>query len=67
MQICDYTVPELNRYRELCNFTPEERTLFDYRAKDKMSLECCAEYMNVSVTTIKHINKKIKSKIERVS
>lgn len=29
----EYTKPELDRFRELCNFTEDERRLFDYLAR----------------------------------
>lgn len=65
MKIYDFTVPELNYFREYCNFTEEERILFDYRSKN-IPLETCAEIMNVSLSTIKRMNKKIQNKIIKV-
>lgn len=65
MKIYDFTVPELNYFREYCNFTEEERMLFDYRSKN-IPLETCAEIMNVSLSTIKRMNKKIQNKIIKV-
>ena len=65
MKIYDFTVPELNYFREYCNFTEEERMLFDYRSKN-IPLETCAEIMNVSLSTIKRLNKKIQNKIIKV-
>lgn len=65
MKIYDFTVPELEYFRAQCNFTPEERALFDMRSAN-ISLEQCAENMNVSVSTAKRISKKVNSKIVRV-
>lgn len=65
MKIHDFTVPELNYFREYCNFTEEERMLFDYRSKN-IPLETCAEIMNVSLSTAKRMNKKIQNKIIKV-
>ena len=65
MKIYDFTVPELNYFREYCNFTEEERMLFDYRAKN-IPLETCAEIMNVSISTAKRISKRVNNKITRV-
>ena len=65
MKIHDFTVPELNYFREYCNFTEEERMLFDYRSKN-IPIETCAEIMNVSISTIKRMNKKIQNKIIKV-
>lgn len=65
MKIYDFTVPELEYFRAQCNFTPEERELFDMRSLN-IPLEQCAENMNVSVSTAKRISKKVNSKIIRV-
>ena len=62
MKIYDFTVPELNYFREYCNFTEEERMLFDYRSKN-IPLEKCAEIMNVSISTAKRISKRVNNKI----
>lgn len=65
MKIHDFTLPELNYFREYCNFTEEERMLFDYRSKN-IPLETCAEIMNVSLSTAKRISKRVNSKIVKV-
>lgn len=65
MKIYDFTVPELNYFRQNCNFTREERMLFEYRSKN-IPLEQCAELMSVSVSTVKRLSRKVNSKIIRV-
>lgn len=65
MKIYDFTQPELNYFREYCNFTEDQRTLFEYRAKN-IPLEQCAELMNVSVPTIKRLSRKVNNKIIKV-
>jgi hypothetical protein len=65
LKIYDFTVPELNYFRDYCNFTEEERILFEYRAKN-IPLETCAEIMNVSLSTAKRISKRINNKIIKV-
>ena len=65
MKIYDFTLPELNYFRDNCNFTEDERILFDYRAKN-IPLETCAEIMNVSLSTAKRISKRVNSKIVKV-
>lgn len=65
MKIYDFTQPELNYFREYCNFAPEQRTLFEYRARN-VPLEQCAELMNVSVPTIKRLSRKVNNKIIKV-
>lgn len=65
MKVYDFTEPELEHFRNTCNFTAEERELFDYRSKN-IPLERCAELMNVSVSTIKRLSRKVNNKIIRV-
>jgi DNA-directed RNA polymerase specialized sigma24 family protein len=65
MKICEFVKPEIEYFRQQANFTDDERTLFDMRCVN-VPLEECAERMNVSVSTVKRLNKRIKSKIERV-
>lgn len=43
MQIKDYTKPELDRFRSLCNFTDTEMAFFDLRASGATLDECCGD------------------------
>ena len=63
--IYDFTVPELDMFRELCNFTPDEREYFELRAKGKSNVEI-ALTMNVSESKVSKLARKVKSKILRV-
>lgn len=65
LKIPDFTKPEIDFIKENANFTSQEEMLFDLR-NDEHCLEECAELMNVSVSTIKRINKRMKSKIIRI-
>ena len=65
LKIYDFTEPELEYFRKMCNFTDEQRVLFEYRSKN-IPLEQCAELMNVSVSTVKRLSRKVNSKIIRV-
>lgn len=65
MKIRDFTVPELNRFRELCNFTNDELTYFNLRARDKSNVEIAIE-MNISEAQVSKLAKRVKSKILRV-
>lgn len=65
MKVYDFTVPELNYFRTYCNFTKDEKILFELRAKN-IPLERCAEIMSVSVSTIKRLSRKVNNKIIRV-
>lgn len=52
MKISEFTVPELRVLVQECNFTKDEIVLFNLRARD-ISLETCAEMMNLSVSSAK--------------
>lgn len=65
MKVYDFTVPELNYFRTYCNFTKDESTLFEYRARN-IPLEQCAELMSVSVSTVKRLSRKVNAKIIKV-
>jgi transcriptional regulator len=65
MKICDFTKPELDKFRELCNFTDDEMCYFNLRAKDKSNVQVALE-MNVSEAKVSVLARKVKSKIYRV-
>lgn len=65
MQIYDFTKPELDKFRELCNFTDDELEYFNLRSKNKSNVEI-ALIMNVSESKVSKLAKKVKSKILRV-
>lgn len=65
MKLRDFTVPELNRFRELCNFTDDEMQYFNLRSKDKSNIQIAFE-MSVSESQVSKLAKRVKSKIKRV-
>jgi len=65
MQIYDFTVPELNKLRELCNFSDSELEYFNLRAKHKSNVEI-ALTMHVSESQVSKLARKVKDKIKRV-
>jgi len=65
MKIYSFTRPELDYFELECNFTSDELKLFRLRSK-AMPLEDCAEEMNVSVSTVKRLSRRVNDKIERV-
>lgn len=65
MKISDYTKPELDRFRELCNFTSDETLYFNYRSQDT-SNKNIAELMCVSDTKVSILARKVKDKIRRI-
>jgi DNA-directed RNA polymerase specialized sigma24 family protein len=64
MQIRDFTQTEADYLEAVCNFTPDENTLFHLRLKD-VTLEDCAERMNRSVDSVKQLSRKVNAKIQR--
>lgn len=65
MQIYDFTIPELERLRDLCNFSPQELEYFDLRAKHKSNIQI-ALTMYVSESQVSKLARKVKDKIKRV-
>ena len=64
-KIRDFTVPELNMFRELCNFTDAELEYFNLRSRDKSNVEI-ALTMHVSEAQVSKLAKRVKSKMIRV-
>lgn len=65
IQIYNFTVPELDKFRELCNFTPDELIYFNLRAKYKSNVEI-ALTMHVSEAKVSKLARRVKDKIIRV-
>ena len=65
LKIKNFTVPELEKLRALCNFTQDERTYFNLRSKDYSNVQI-ALAMHVSESTVSNIAKRVKAKIKRV-
>ncbi len=61
----DFTKPELDMFRELCNFTEDEMMYFNLKAKDKSNVQIAFE-MNISEPQVSKLAKRVKSKILRV-
>ena len=64
-KIRDFTVPELDMFRKLCNFTDDEMTYFNLRAKDKSNVQIALE-MNVSEPQVSKLARRVKNKMIRV-
>jgi len=65
MQIRDFTKPELDRFRELCNFTEEELKYFNLRAQDK-SNAAIAQIMYISELKVSILARRVKKKILKI-
>jgi DNA-binding CsgD family transcriptional regulator len=63
VKVSQFTKRELYHFQAFCNFTPDEEKLFQLRSAGK-TLEECAEFMNVSDSTAKRIQKRVTRKIE---
>lgn len=66
MKICDFTRKEIEYCISECNFTEPEEALFYMRCKD-VPLEHCAEQMNISISTVKRLSRRMMNKIFKVS
>ena len=65
MVISNFTKPELDVFRESCNFVGSERDLFELRSQGN-TLEEIAEKLNMSATNIGRISQRVNKKIKRV-
>jgi len=65
MKLSKLTKPELDRYRELANFTDDELAYFNMKAKD-YSIVKIAMTMQVSESTISRLSREVRSKIKRL-
>ena len=65
MKISNYTIPELNKIKELANFTSEEEKYFNLKAKDYSNVKIARE-MSVSEALVSKLAKRVKSKMLRV-
>lgn len=64
-QLYDFTIPELDKLRELCNFSDAELEYFNLRAKHKSNVEIALN-MHVSEGQVSKLARKVKDKIKRV-
>ena len=66
MVVSDFTKPELNYFRENCNFVNDEVTVFELRSQG-IGLEEIAERIGLTYEGIKRISRKVNRKITVVS
>lgn len=62
MKIADFTKPELDYFRENCNFVGIEIKVFELRSQG-FPLEEIAEITNMSVDGIKKVSRRVNKKI----
>lgn len=61
----EFTEPECEWFRNVCNFTPEERKVFDLRVKDHSIIEIAMD-LDMSESTVNRRIRGIKRKIHKV-
>lgn len=61
----EFTKPECDRFRELCNFTEEERKVFDLRVTGRSIIEISLA-LSMAEATVNRRIRAIKRKIYRV-
>ena len=64
MQIYDFIEPELDHFRNLCNFSDAELQYFNLRAKHKSNIEISLA-MNVSEAQVSKLARRVKDKMKR--
>ena len=62
MIISDFTKPELDYFREHCNFVNYEIIIFNERANG-VPLERITEQLNISYDHARHLSRKVNKKI----
>lgn len=64
-KICKFITPELNKIRDMANFTDDEMAYFDMKAKDYTNVKIATE-LAISESKVSSLAKAVKIKIERV-
>lgn len=65
MRIADFVKPELDKFREQCNFSEMERRCFEMKAKDCTNIQIALE-LNISESTVAVIMRRVRTKITKV-
>lgn len=65
MKLYIFTKKDIEYFPSECNFTPSEEQLFRLRCQE-YPLEYCAEQMNVSISTVKRLSRRVNNKIIKV-
>lgn len=65
MRIADFVKPELDAFREQCNFSEIERRCFEMKAKDCTNIQIALE-LNISESTVAVIMRRVRTKIVKV-
>lgn len=61
----DFVEPELEYFRQTCNFSENELMYFNLRARDKSNVQIALE-MNISEPQVSKLARRVKDKMKRV-
>lgn len=65
MKICDFTKPELDKFREQCNFTEDEMQCFDLKAKGMTNIQLSMQ-LAMSESKVSMTMKRVRTKITKI-
>lgn len=65
MMIKAFTEPELEHFRQNCNFVNSEKEVFEKRSKG-VPLEQIAEELHITLDGVKKISRKVNNKIRTI-
>jgi len=65
MIVSDFTKPELDLFREQCNFVGTEKQVFELRSQG-IPLDTIAEMLDMSVTNAGRVSQRVNKKIKRI-
>ena len=65
LKIRDFVEPELEYFRNTCNFSESEMAYFNLKAKDKSNIQIAME-LNISEPQVSKLAKRVKNKIIKV-
>lgn len=61
----DYTIPQLDRFRQLCNFTDSELEYFNLKSKD-LSNTAISIRMHISISQVSILASRVFNKIQEI-
>ena len=65
LKIRDFVEPELEYFRNTCNFSESEMDYFNLKAKDKSNVQIAME-LNISEPQVSKLAKRVRNKIIKV-
>lgn len=65
LKIRDFVEPELEYFRNTCNFSESEMAYFNLKAKDKSNVQIAME-LNISEPQVSKLSKRVRNKIIKV-